>query len=147
MPEPKPCPFCGAQPTLRENIYGSGEYLASINCPCINGDVAESYFLRSGETQKQATNKSIAAWNTRTESMPRALTWTTEPPNVEHVGTWFWSKIPGQRMAVPVIVAEVDGVLGIGRGTSEQGLTMETCREFGVKFAGPIPTPLEPGES
>ena len=75
------------------------------------------------------------------------LTWTTEPPNVEHVGKWFWSKIPGQSMAVPVIVAELDGVLGIGRGTSEQGLTMQTCREFGVKFAGPIPTPLEPGES
>ena len=84
----------------------------------------------------------IAAWN----ALPRALTWTTEPPKVEHVGKWFWSKLPG-KSTVPVIVAELDGVLGIGRGTSEEGLTMETCREFGVKFAGPIPMPLEPGES
>lgn len=81
----------------------------------------------------------IAAHNT----IPRSLTWTTEPPKVEHVGKWFWSKIPGQSMAVPVIVAELDGVLGIGRGTSEQGLTMQTCREFGVKFAGPIAPPVE----
>ena len=127
MPELKPCPFCGAQPTLRENIYyGSGEYLASINCPCINGDVAESYFLRSGETQKQATNKSIAAWNTRTEPLPRALTWTTEPPKV---AGWYWHHMPP---AFGTVIDFFDPEISeAGRG----------------EWAGPIPTPLEPEES
>lgn len=149
MPELKPCPACG-----------------SVNCRLIEREMS-AYVVcdfkgcwMSGPIKEYA-DSAIAAWN----KLPRrpdyndvdcagcperrrsALTWGEEPPKVEHVGTWFWSKIPGQRMAVPVIVAELDGVLGIGRGTSESGLTMETCREFGVKFAGPIPTPLEPEES
>lgn len=134
MPKLKPCPFCGAQPTLRENIYGSGEYLASINCPCINGDVAESYFLRSGETQKQATNKSIAAWNTRTESLPRALTWTTEPP-----------KVPGwylRRHNIAGRWSEAD-VMNFTRLSVKNSI----IRSAMIQWAGPIPTPLEPGES
>ncbi|ATD81113.1 MULTISPECIES: Lar family restriction alleviation protein [Desulfovibrio] len=132
MPELKPCPFCGAQPTLRENIYyGSGEYLASINCPCINGDVAESYFLRSGETQKQATNKSIAAWNTRTEPLPRALTWTTDPPKVPG---WYWWRDVSHK-----------GEATIQYMSQSQVERLKTYP--GEEWAGPILTPLELEES
>lgn len=128
MPELKPCPHCGS-----ENIHvASTRAMYVIAC----------YGCSMAGPCSDAQEAAIATWN----SLPRALTWTTEPPKVEHVGKWFWSKLPGKN-TVPVIVAELDGVLGIGRGTSEEGLTMETCREFGVKFAGPIPTPLEPEES
>lgn len=143
MPKLKPCPFCGAQPTLRENIYGSGEYLASINCPCINGDVAESYFLRSGETQKQATNKSIAAWNTRTESLPRALTWTTEPPKV---AGWYWCRPSTLNMPRCVEVYGAWEQLMFGSKRDDFNPQMPVTRE-GFEWAGPIPTPLEPEES
>ncbi|MDY0204809.1 MAG: Lar family restriction alleviation protein [Desulfovibrio desulfuricans] len=144
MPELKPCPFCGAQPTLRENIYyGSGEYLASINCPCINGDVAESYFLRSGETQKQATNKSIAAWNTRTEPLPRALTWTTEPPKV---AGWYWCRPSTLNMPRCVEVYGAWEQLMFGSKRDDYNPQMPVTRE-GFEWAGPIPMPLEPEES
>lgn len=137
MPElkPLPCPACNNVKTITLCANIAGRMMWFVEC-------ADDNCAHHGKACS-AESAAITAWN----ALPRALKWTTEPPKVEHVGTWFWSKIPGQRMAVPVIVAEVDGVLGIGRGTSEQGLTMETCREFGVKFAGPIPTPLEPGES
>lgn len=136
MPEQlKPCPAC-QEPSAHGGIHENDS----------NGSV--EHFIECWYCDMQGPHcyteaAAIAAWN----SLPRALTWTTEPPKVEHVGKWFWSKIPGQSMAVPVIVAELDGVLGIGRGTSEQGLTMQACREFGVKFAGPIQAPLEPEAS
>ena len=142
MPKLKPCPFCGAQPTLRENIYGSGEYLASINCPCINGDVAESYFLRSGETQKQATNKSIAAWNTRTEPLPRALTWTTDPPKV---AGWYWRKETAKDRT------HVFHFTGNWEDYGEHWESDRVCplplKLNGNLWAGPIDAPLELEES
>ena len=65
MPKLKPCPFCGAMPTLNESRYTESEYLASVSCLCVNDDIAESYFLRSGKTQAEASAKSISAWNNR----------------------------------------------------------------------------------
>ena len=65
MAELKPCPFCGAMPTLNESRYTESEYLASVSCPCVNDDIAEAYFLRSGKTQVEASAKSISAWNNR----------------------------------------------------------------------------------
>ena len=65
MPELKPCPFCGVMPTLNESRYAENEYLASVSCRCVNDDIAESYFLRSGKTQVEASAKSISAWNNR----------------------------------------------------------------------------------
>lgn len=65
MPKLKPCPFCGAMPTLNESRYAESEYLASVSCLCVNDDIAESYFLRSGKTQAEASAKSISAWNNR----------------------------------------------------------------------------------
>ena len=65
MPELKPCPFCGVMPTLNESRYTESEYLASVSCRCVNDDIAESYFLRSGKTQVEASAKSISAWNNR----------------------------------------------------------------------------------
>lgn len=155
MPELNPCPACGS-----DNVECLVCTINADEKQDVHFHIACEACYTSGPI---ADNGKIAAdkWN----FLPRRpdyndvdcagcperrrgyLTWTTEPPKVEHVGKWFWSKIPGQSMAVPVIVAELDGVLGIGRGTSEQGLTMQKCREFGVKFAGPIPTPLEPEES
>ena len=65
MPELKPCPFCWVMPTLNESRYTESEYLASVSCRCVNDDIAESYFLRSGKTQVEASAKSISAWNNR----------------------------------------------------------------------------------
>ena len=55
MPELKPCPFCWVMPTLNESRYTESEYLASVSCRCVNDDIAESYFLRSGKTQVEAS--------------------------------------------------------------------------------------------
>ena len=121
-----PCPACGGDCLIVAKNYPSGKWHTYCDC----GQIGRLYPTRE---------EAIKAHN----ALPRAMTWTHEPPKVAHVGRWFWSEIPGQSMPVPVIVVELDGVLGIGRGTSEQGLTMETCHAFGVKFAGPIPAPID----
>lgn len=123
MPELNPCPICSSlsvglcpgEDEITHEIYNQAFCTScGVSGPRVFADEISA----------------ISAWN----SLPRALTWTTEPPKVEHVGKWFWSKLPG-KSTVPVIVAELDGVLGIGRGTSEEGLTMTTKT---IYISGPM---------
>lgn len=62
----KPCPFCGAGPTLSEfDIDVDGSTRWAVGCDCTNAPeddpYAERYVQAIGNTRAQA----IAAWNTR----------------------------------------------------------------------------------
>lgn len=151
MPEQlKPCPAC-----------------RSVNCRLIEREMS-AYVVcdfkgcwMSGPIKEYA-DSAIAAWN----KLPRrpdyndvdcagcperrrsALTWTTDPPKV---AGWYWMrrKLHGKwrNRGIVHIYMDFSGTKTLqakGWGRMVGGL-----ESFGIDFewAGPIPTPLEPGES
>lgn len=116
MPElkPLPCPACGSQNCnfgLVEN-YTLGYDEHFIECWCC--DMQGPYC----DTEEAA----IAAWN----ALPRALTWTTEPPTVPG---WYWARPDNAHpSADQLIVYYID----------------PSCvPDWMVQWAGPITPPRE----
>jgi Lar family restriction alleviation protein len=77
MPELKPCPFCGGEPTTIErpdNIDGT-EFVFAIACYC-GGYSACAHKMARRKTPEQAKDDVIAAWNRRSlqrETWMRAM--------------------------------------------------------------------------
>ena len=109
MPEMILCPHCGAESVTEEYF---GEY--QIGCPLCgaNGPYADSI------------DSAISAWN----SLPRALTWTHEPPKVE-----------GVYLMRHMFDGEQQGAVGV--------ITVKTPFDYDkshfMQFAGPIVLPVE----
>ena len=125
MPEQlKPCPICG-----------------SVNCRLIEREMT-AYVVcdfkgcwMSGPIKEYA-DSAIAAWN----QLPRALTWTAEPPKV---AGWSWCRMSMLNMPRCVEVYGSEDGLRFGSGESwrEPSTSVE---DPDFQWAGPIPEPKEP---
>ena len=113
MPELKPCPHCG-----------------SVNCRLIEREMT-AYGVcdfkgcwMSGPIKEYA-DSAIAAWN----QLPRALTWTHEPPVV---AGWYWMRQQGEifDLIQHYNQADIDGGFDNERRLKQ--------------WSGPIPEPKEP---
>lgn len=115
MTELKPCPICSSlsvglcpgEDEITHEIYNQAFCTScGVSGPRVFADEISA----------------IAAWN----SLPRALTWTTEPPKV---AGWYWHHMS------PAF------------GTVIEFFDPEISKAGCGEWAGPIPMPLEPGES
>ena len=122
MPElkPLPCPACGSENThfgIVENYAPPGRDEHFIECWCCDMQ----------GPHRDTESAAIAAWN----SLPRALTWTHEPPKV---AGWYWWRDVSHK-----------GEATIQYMSQSQVERLKTYP--GEEWAGPIPAPLEPEES
>lgn len=111
MPElkPLPCPFCNnSHPRL--TIKNDGVWCDQEGCPNIGNTYA------------------VSVW----QGLPRALHWTTEPPNV---AGWYWLRCTADD-DFPII-------RHVTQRDADEGFAVLSNREW----AGPIPAPLEPEAS
>ena len=116
-----PCPACGSRGVI---CILDDDEMYSVDCGnCAMRGPAE-----------HNPDFAEAAWN----SLPRALTWTTEPPKV--VGWYWWRTSKGQNVNT-IQVWSRSGVLGYCFDTE-----FITTLDRG-EWAGPIPMPIEPEES
>ena len=125
MPElkPLPCPYCGTEEI--EVWDGPANFMECQYCH-MTGPHAPS------------ESSAIGLWN----SLPRALTWTTEPPKV---AGWYWRKETAAGRA------HVFHFTGNWEDYGEHWESDRVCplplKLNGNLWAGPIPTPLELEES
>ena len=138
MPELKPCPNpkCGITSKMLDlEPCGTDEYAVQCRCCGLCGPVGcpGEYDRHNGEAvekaEVEARENAISAWN----ALPRALRWTTEPPEV--IGWYFrrfWRGWVKNRWDTPDIIY-VDNEQ-IKRGVRKIG---------GTQWAGPIPAPVE----
>lgn len=132
MPELKPCPICSSlsvglcpgEDEITHEIYNQAFCTScGVSGPRVFADEISA----------------IAAWN----SMPRALTWTTEPPKV---AGWYWSIYEAEKPEILEITPcpeNPETIFGVINGWFV-GCIVERPE---IKWAGPIPTPLELEES
>lgn len=117
-----PCPACGSNDS--ECIFGEDE-MYSVDC----GNCA-----MRGPAERNP-DAAIAAYNT----LPRALTWTTEPPKV--AGKYWWRPV-GKKIGRIRDIFVRNGDAGF------LDHNYRFIKDIGDgEWAGPIPTPLEPEES
>lgn len=113
MPELKLCPHC-----LGANIYVRGHSNCQVTCRACGMEGPEP----GGESA------AITAWN----ALPRALTWTTEPPKV---AGWYWFSVcKGHTVCIHV------GNDGKAKLAKDHFTDAEL---LGGQWAGPITPPRE----
>lgn len=125
--KPLPCPACGS-----ENIHvASTRAMYVIAC----------YDCSMAGPCSDAQEAAIPAWN----SLPRALTWTTEPPKVEG---FYWWKCEQEQPDAPLMV-HADFFEGEFHYMFiyEDGPCFHECDKCHWAGPIPIPMPLEPEES
>ena len=117
-----PCPACGAQVKLTggdswHNLHEFWIACKNRECGC----------CRVGDTVR---DECIKRWN----ALPRALTWTDEPPKVPG-DYWLRYKSAGKMAWSPTHIIPVLGVMNNCSIPEEWTV---------VEWAGPIPEPREP---
>ena len=117
-----PCPDCGGDCLIVAKNYPSGKWHTYCDC----GHIGRFY-----PTRKEA----IKAHNT----LPRALTWTHEPPKV---AGWYWSRVSKLYQPRLVEVYDSEDGLRFGSGDSWQEPSM-SVESGGFEWAGPIAPPVE----
>ena len=107
--KPLPCPLCGSK-----------EPKVNRGCGVV--------------TCCEISVEDVAAWN----KLPRALTWTHEPPKV---AGWYWYQLDGHAAEPRKIDSSFDGeeYLGVRDGWYVNRITKKPH----VKWAGPIPAPID----
>lgn len=136
------CPNCGSTSVQLMTSYSPwftpASHVLCIDCQ-MQGPIACSQLeedaidIQDLECLAEPTGfeiAAIAAWN----QLPRALTWTTEPPKV---AGWYL-----RRHNIAGRWSEAD-VMNFTRLSVKNSI----IRSAMIQWAGPIPTPLEPGES
>ena len=123
-----PCPACGAVENESDKFglsYRLGVQIVCHKCGMYGPVAAEDF------------NEAVGKWNT----LPRALTWTHEPPKV---AGWYFQRAMGKEKTqrIAFVSATLSG-LHCKCGCSSRPLAHWV--EF--EWAGPIPEPLEPEES
>lgn len=113
---PLPCPACG-HPAGIARANGTG-------CAFVMCQHVKCAFSGPIKTTSEAA---IAAWN----ALPRALTWTNEPPKVPG---WYWNRDTRHPNEA--------GFLLVSNSRIEQLQRMSKPTE---QWAGPIPEPKEQG--
>lgn len=128
MPElkPLPCPACKNADTIMHCANIAGKMMWFVEC----ADNACSHHGRACFSEAEA----IAAWN----ALPRALTWTHEPPKV---AGWYWRKETAADRA------HVFHFTGNWEDYGEHWDSDRVCQLplnlNGNLWAGPIPAPLD----
>lgn len=127
-----PCPACG-----NPDAVVSVTTRAAVYCPMCG--------MCGPCSPKVDTEYAIRQWN----ALPRALTWTTEPPKVP--GLYWTRKMKGDP---PIIFTIYERNTPKGRVRIEariffSSVTSRTYRgekpeHLGLEWAGPIPEPREP---
>ena len=116
-----PCPACGSHSTGVTNA-GPSFWVCCHTC-LGSGPIADS------------TYAAIEAW----ENLPRALTWTHEPPKV---AGWYWCREcnSGVTLCVEVYGASSSLLFGSKRDdfNPQRPVTVD-----GIEWAGPIAPPVE----
>lgn len=109
-----PCPACGGKADIIDSFErdNKGHVAIGWSAYCTRGCLTTS--------EHGSREKAAASWN----ALPRALTWTDEPPKVPG---WYWYKTSSH--------------LGITKFPELCDRTRE-----GWQWAGPIPEPVEPKE-
>lgn len=113
MDESLPCPVCGGRAWAHYEPT-----TIRIHCPCC--DILGP--------EKDTIDEARAAWN----ALPRALTWTTEPPKVPG---WYWFKDD--------LFCKKGGIMRITDVWIEEIKKTSGPHD---QWAGPIPEPREPKE-
>lgn len=129
MPELKPCPICSSlsvglcpgEDEITHEIYNQAFCTScGVSGPRVFADEISA----------------IAAWN----SLPRALTWTTDPPKVAGWYWWRWAKFQE-----PMCFYVRDGLI-----VEYPPKRLRSVADIGGEWSDspiPISTPHEPGES
>lgn len=141
MPEQlKPCPACGSEHTVVAKNFSpwftAGSHVLCIDCQ-MQGPIACSQREEDAITIEDLRemieptgfeSAAIAAWN----RLPRALTWTHEPP-----------KVTGLYMLRAVLTALGDGPYGPIQilNITQDMLVYSHRKDF--QWAGPIPAPID----
>ena len=142
-----PCPACGSASVQLMTSY-SPWFTQAFHVLCIDcqmqGPIAcsqreedaidiQDLECLAGSTGFEAA--AISAWN----SLPRALTWTNEPPKV---AGWYWCRVSKLYQPRLVEVYDSEDGLRFGSGDSwqEPSMSVESC---GFEWAGPIAQPIE----
>lgn len=125
MPELNPCPACNNVESIIHMSFIAGKTIWFVECDDDNC----AHHGKACFTEAAA----IAAWN----SLPRALTWTTEPPKV---AGWYWCMDIDKSEGYPIISYYDDWAISTVLPKINQG-------KVRFEWAGPIPTPLEQEES
>jgi hypothetical protein len=113
-----PCPACGGESVIIRSSFPSNK--KRVHCRC-----------GMGGPLLQTEESAISAWN----SLPRALTWTNEPPKV--AGWYHWRSGKGQNMTM-IQTHIFNGVCGFWDGNG----VFKTDLNRG-EWAGPIPSPID----
>ena len=144
MPElkPLPCPACGSEHTVVAKNFSpwftAGSHVLCVDCQ-MQGPTACSQREEDATTIEDLREMieptgfeaaAITAFN----ALPRALTWTTEPPKVEG---WYWCRLSRLNMARCVEVYGSEDGLRCGSGDSWQEPSMP------FEWAGPIAPPID----
>lgn len=120
LPELKPCPACNNVESIIHMSFIAGKTIWFVECDDDNC----AHHGKACFTEAAA----IAAWN----SLPRALTWTTEPPKV---AGWYWFSVcKGHAVCIPV---GTDGKAKLSKGH------FTDAELLGGQWAGPIAPPVE----
>lgn len=117
-----PCPACGGTDTA--NV---ADEVDDVTFELFHFVQCESCGMR-GRREYAHESAAIAAWN----AMPRALTWTHEPPKV---AGWYWFSI-GKGHAVCLLVC-ADGKAKLAKDH------FTDADMLGGEWAGPIAPPVE----
>ena len=112
-----PCPACGEEADIFDSFErdGKGHVAIGWSAYCTRGCLLTSEY--------SSREKAAASWN----ALPRALTWTTEPPKVPG---WYWYRHKPSR-TIAMINVDVEPI---------------EYESLPGQWAGPIPEPREPKE-
>ena len=110
-----PCPACGSVDLRESTVTGEPWYICCCGCGMVGPYGA-------------GVPEAVTAWN----ALPRALTWTHEPPKV---AGWYWFSM-GKGHAVCLLVC-ADGKAKLAKDH------FTDADMLGGEWAGPIAPPVE----
>lgn len=118
-----PCPACGEKADIIDEFErdDKGHVAIGWSAYCTRGCLTTS--------EHGSREKAAASWN----ALPRALTWTGEPPKVPGM---YWNRsknYPNEACIIRVSKYRIEQLARMGCSPNEQ-------------WAGPIPEPSEPKE-
>lgn len=120
-----PCPACGGEADIFDSFErdGKGHVAIGWSAYCTRGCLITS--------ERGSREEAAALWN----ALPRAMTWTDEPPKVP--GKYWWRYTPFDESKVYFVR---DGMI-----TYDHERYKETPVDaIDGQWAGPIPEPREP---
>lgn len=127
-----PCPACGGKADIIDSFErdDKGHVAIGWSAYCTRGCLTTS--------EHGSREKAAASWN----NLPRALTWTDEPP--KEVGNYWWRWDAGSKHWIYNVrlIPTIHGLITYDHSAYDA----EHVEDIGGQWAGPIPEPREPKE-